>query len=402
MTDATATLYHVGSYERRVVSLGDLHGVARAILIGLATAAAAGACVAAITVAATWIASAALSTNPYAVAKPPIAPPTLAVGKPDRPWIVSGSGRVATASAAILPTVAIAVPDTTDVTGSVPAGAGAPGGVAPMPPRSLERADILSSPPPELGPRPVKTESVRPPGLTQVANLTPAAAPAPPIAPPLPQLAPEWASSVPLPQPRPAKPDVAPSPAGRTGVQVAILTPPPAPEKSVSAAPLVPRAPAASAPASLPDREGRTALYDIAAHTVYLPNGEKLEAHSGLGDKLDDPRYVTSKNRGPTPPNVYRLALREQLFHGVRAIRLNPVEEGKMFGRDGMLAHSYMLGPYGESNGCVSFRDYPAFLHAVMRGEVDRLVVVPGGGAAPPRTAGVRRGHASHVAFNNR
>jgi hypothetical protein len=47
-----------------------------------------------------------------------------------------------------------------------------------------------------------------------------------------------------------------------------------------------------------------------------------------------------------------------------------------MFGRDGMLAHSYMLGSNGQSNGCVSFSDYPAFLNAFLRGEVDRLVVV--------------------------
>ena len=33
-----------------------------------------------------------------------------------------------------------------------------------------------------------------------------------------------------------------------------------------------------------------TAVYDISAHMVYLPDGSKLEAHSGLGDKLDDPR----------------------------------------------------------------------------------------------------------------
>jgi hypothetical protein len=35
-----------------------------------------------------------------------------------------------------------------------------------------------------------------------------------------------------------------------------------------------------------------------------------------------------------------------------------------MFGRDGLLAHPYMLGPNGQSNGCVSFSDYPAFLDA--------------------------------------
>jgi Protein of unknown function (DUF2778) len=124
------------------------------------------------------------------------------------------------------------------------------------------------------------------------------------------------------------------------------------------------------------DPDSRTAIYDIAARTVYLPNGHRLEAHSGLGNRLDDPRYVNTKGQGPTPPNVYNLALRERLFHGVRAIRLIPADDGKMFGRDGILAHSYMLGPSGQSNGCVSFRNYPAFLTAFLNGEVDRLVVV--------------------------
>jgi Protein of unknown function (DUF2778) len=72
---------------------------------------------------------------------------------------------------------------------------------------------------------------------------------------------------------------------------------------------------------------------------------ETLEAHSGLGSDLDNPDNVSIKGRGPTPPNVYGLALREELFHGIRAIRLIPVGEGNMFGRDGLLAHPYMLGP---------------------------------------------------------
>ena len=49
---------------------------------------------------------------------------------------------------------------------------------------------------------------------------------------------------------------------------------------------------------------------------------------------------------------------------------------GAIFGRAGLLAHTYMLGPNGDSNGCVSFRDYNAFLQAYKRGEVRRLVVV--------------------------
>lgn len=119
-----------------------------------------------------------------------------------------------------------------------------------------------------------------------------------------------------------------------------------------------------------------TAVYDIAAHTVYLPDGTRLEAHSGLGEKLDDPRYVHVRMRGATPPHVYELTLRERLFHGVQALRLTPVDGGNIFGRAGLLAHTYMLGPRGDSNGCVSFKNYTAFLRAFQSGEVKRLIVV--------------------------
>jgi hypothetical protein len=36
-----------------------------------------------------------------------------------------------------------------------------------------------------------------------------------------------------------------------------------------------------------------------------------------------------------------------------------------------------MLGPNGDSNGCVSIKDYDKFLQAYRNGEVKRLVVVP-------------------------
>jgi Protein of unknown function (DUF2778) len=125
-----------------------------------------------------------------------------------------------------------------------------------------------------------------------------------------------------------------------------------------------------------PELDDHTAIYDISARTVYLPNGRRLEAHSGLGEYMDDVRYVSTRMRGPTPPNVYALSLRESLFHGVRALRLTPVGNGNMYGRAGILAHTYMLGPNGQSNGCVSFNDYQAFLNAYLRGEIDRIVVV--------------------------
>ena len=103
--------------------------------------------------------------------------------------------------------------------------------------------------------------------------------------------------------------------------------------------------------------------------------GAQLRPTVRLGDLLDDPRTMHLKNRGVTPANVYHLRMREALFHGVRAIRLIPVNESRMFGRDGILAHTFMLGPRGDSNGCVSFRDYDAFLQAFLRGEITRIAV---------------------------
>jgi hypothetical protein len=123
--------------------------------------------------------------------------------------------------------------------------------------------------------------------------------------------------------------------------------------------------------------EAGTAIYDIAAKMVYLPNGERLEAHSGLGEMMDDVRYAHVRMKGVTPPHTYTLTEREALFHGVRAIRLNPVGgSGAIHGRAGLLAHTYLLGPRGDSNGCISFKDYDRFLQAFLRGEIRRIRVV--------------------------
>jgi hypothetical protein len=120
-----------------------------------------------------------------------------------------------------------------------------------------------------------------------------------------------------------------------------------------------------------------TAVYDISAHTVYLPDGTSLEAHSGLGSELDDPRSARIRMRGVTPPHIYELKPREALFHGVPALRLNPIGgEEAIYGRSGLLAHTFMLGPNGDSNGCVSFRDYNAFLDAYRNRGIKRLAVV--------------------------
>jgi hypothetical protein len=227
------------------------------------------------------------------------------------------------------------------------------------------------------------------------------------------------AAAVPLPPPRPAElaasaaPRVANrTPSRRARVAAAAAAPPdnrtffeklfglpasPAPPGLAYAA--LSSAPVASAPARRispmpgPAAEAGIAVYDISARTVTLPSGERLEAHSGLRDKLDDPRFVHVRMHGATPPGTYDLTEREAPFHGVRALRLNPVGgSGTVFGRTGLLAHTYLLGPNGDSNGCMSVRDYDRFLQAYLRGEIRRLVVVPGNGWSGPTVAGRARG----------
>ncbi|MGN6571023.1 MAG: DUF2778 domain-containing protein [Pseudolabrys sp.] len=219
------------------------------------------------------------------------------------------------------------------------------------------------------------TSPVTPPAIVApqaVVTPPPQAAALPPVVVPPAPVVTAAAEPVPLPQARPHIAKFAPDDTTTGSIPLVAVTPEPKLKLASLPPPSEPKAP----PSAI---DHRTAVYDIEAATVYMPNGRKLEAHSGLGHMMDDPapQYIRTRMRGPTPPNVYALTLREQLFHGVRAIRLTPVDEGKMFGRDGMLAHTYMLGPNGQSNGCVSFKNYDAFLQAFLDGEIKRMVVVP-------------------------
>ena len=102
---------------------------------------------------------------------------------------------------------------------------------------------------------------------------------------------------------------------------------------------------------------------------------------------MDSPRHVHLRMRGQRRRMSTISLCASRLFHGVRAIRLNPVDDSRMHGRDGILAHSYMLGPNGQSNGCVSFSNYPEFLNAFLKGEVTRLAVVERLESPPGRLA---------------
>jgi Tlde1 domain len=349
MTDTAATFYDVIFFDGRISPLDEYRRVIRflvgGVVIGLGTVASACALVTIVTVAAAWIINTALATNPNLHAKAPNSPAAIALANH-------------------YPTLASA-------------------------------ANFIGS---------VRVSTVLADALTFEAKWARAMAPGSMEAVPLvPQHPVERASNVVLLHPNPLRP-----PQSRAKPEIAHAL------DSAHIAKLKPTAALASASEkrdtlqqahnksmALPDPDSRTAVYDITARAVYLPNGEKLEAHSGLGDELDDPQYVHVRMRGPTPPNVYDLTLREELFHGVRAIRLNPVDDGKMFGREGMLAHTYMLGPNGQSNGCVSFRDYPKFLQAFLSGDVDRLVVVPKLGNTSWRTVSAYRRPARRYADNN-
>ncbi|WP_346908004.1 DUF2778 domain-containing protein [uncultured Roseibium sp.] len=132
-----------------------------------------------------------------------------------------------------------------------------------------------------------------------------------------------------------------------------------------------------SAKGGLPGHGSGIAVYDIKSATVYMPDGQKLEAHSGLGHMKDNPDYVHRKNRGPTPPNVYNLVMRERRYHGVEAVRMLPTDRAAMKGRDGMLAHTSLVRGTNGSHGCVAFKNYSRFLKAFKEGKVKKMIVVP-------------------------
>ncbi len=122
----------------------------------------------------------------------------------------------------------------------------------------------------------------------------------------------------------------------------------------------------------------KVAIYDISNGVVHMPDGTRLEAHSGIGKMRDNPKYTHVKMKGPTPPGTYKLSMREKLFHGVAAIRLTSVDGKHPQGRTGLLAHTYLLRSRpGDSHGCVAFKDYDKFLSAFRRGKITHMVIVP-------------------------
>ena len=121
----------------------------------------------------------------------------------------------------------------------------------------------------------------------------------------------------------------------------------------------------------------RVAIYDVSNATVYLPDGTRLRAHSGIGNMRDNPRYEHVTMRGPTPAGIYRLSMREKRFYGVEAIRMTSIDGSNPKNRTGLLTHTNLLRGQIGSHGCVAFQNYQPFLRAFKRGQITTLVVVP-------------------------
>jgi Protein of unknown function (DUF2778) len=184
---------------------------------------------------------------------------------------------------------------------------------------------------------------------------------------------PVTSTGVPLPRSRPAAADMLAS-AG------------PAPGQALALAQTdTPARPAERSLAQKISDLGRVTLASLTPDGLFRRKGPDLAALgydgvtavSGMGSMRDDLDHVNVPMTGATPPAEYELKPRERMFHGVAALRMTPVEGSDIYGRSGLLVHSYMLGRDGDSNGCVSIKDYDRFLKAYNDGEVNRLVVIP-------------------------
>jgi hypothetical protein len=142
---------------------------------------------------------------------------------------------------------------------------------------------------------------------------------------------------------------------------------------------------------ALPGKGTKVAIYDVSNATVYLPDGTKLRAHSGIGAMRDNPRYEHVTMRGPTPAGIYRLSMREKRFYGVEAIRMTSIDGRDPKNRTGLLTHTNLLRGQKGSHGCVAFQNYQPFLTAFKRGQITMLVVVPELPSSPQQLAALYR-----------
>jgi len=325
-----ATFSDVSAFNRRVVSRRDRgNSIGRAVAIGAGTVSATGMLAGAVTVTAAWMLAGSFASKPYLTARAPSALEAVALSAPYSR--LAGAGSFPGLAGILMPSTE--TPDAALTTASIASAPQIPAVAvpsAPQPPanRLSDSANGMPLPPA----RPAESVHIQVQHEAAARPATPAAAAAPPAPKPatvtLASAAPSpfnlfqkgfMASDMPQPFQRPA---AAPAPQAPAPREIASPAPParPAPQQVAAVNPATTAPPNANllpklsvAPQvrdywlSLPGADSHTAIYDIVSHTVYLPDGEKLEAHSGLGNRLDDPRFASEKARGPTPPNAYDL-----------------------------------------------------------------------------------------------
>lgn len=134
---------------------------------------------------------------------------------------------------------------------------------------------------------------------------------------------------------------------------------------------------------SLPgDRQ--TAVYDISAHTVYLPDGTRPEAHPAR-PKLDDRACCVRRDDWKvTPPHIYEsrrrakrcsMACSRLVAHAIGG-------EDKIFGCRPPRITTYMLGSNGDPMAVCRSRITAAVFNAYRNHGIRRLAVPAGGGRA--------------------
>ena len=128
-----------------------------------------------------------------------------------------------------------------------------------------------------------------------------------------------------------------------------------------------------SAPASGYDRY--TAVYDISARVVYLPDGTSSKPIRAWGTPSTIRATKRARSRPDAAPSLPVGAPR-RLVPRRSGPAPQPDRGRRSLRPAGLLAHPFMLGPNGDSNGCVSFRDYEAFLKAYENGQINKLAVV--------------------------
>ena len=121
----------------------------------------------------------------------------------------------------------------------------------------------------------------------------------------------------------------------------------------------------------------RTAIYDISAHTVYLPNGATAGGAFGSRRRDRTIRASCMKECAGRRHQMFTSLLRaNSFFMGFKRCVSNPSARAIFSDAPDFWRILICSCANGASNGCVSFKNYDAFLQAYQNGEIKHLAVV--------------------------